>query len=213
MNFGKLKACICNLDSRLREVEENGGGGGGGTTPYEFRGEWETLGDGFEYAINDLVIYDDPGDNNGANLYLCIAAHISDIGTPPPGNADWVLFVQGGENGADGTNGATGPAGPADISFHGFFEGPSNKDYILILHANVAGTINSLVHKTVSGTLTAAIKINGVAVTGLSAVSVTSSKTTTNATAANTFAIGDTITLTVSSGSSPLDFQLSLLCS
>lgn len=178
-----------------------GGGGGGGGSGINWREGWDE--NSVAYAVGDAVIYDDPDDDYGANAYYCIGAHTSDSILPPPGNANWAVMVQGGQNGAAGAS--------SDSSYHGFFEAPINKTYVLVLHADTAGTIASLVHKTVSGTLQATVQINGVTVTGLNAVSVSSSKTTTNASGANTFAVGDTITLIVSSASSPVDFQFSLL--
>lgn len=74
-----------------------------------------------------------------------------------------------------------------------------------------SGTINSLLGaQTTSGTITAAIKINGTNVTGLSAVSVTSTPGDTSASGANTFSIGDVITLVTSSASSDLGLSFLL---
>lgn len=68
-----------------------------------------------------------------------------------------------------------------------------------------AGTINSLYGaQTTSGSLTLAVKINGTNVTGLSAVSITSTPGDTSASGANTFSAGDTITFVSSSASSDL---------
>lgn len=83
---------------------------------------------------------------------------------------------------------------------------PFDTTYTLMLNTRFPGTIKSMTHKTNSGTLTAAVKINGSPVTGLSAVSVTSSKATATATAANTFVDGDDITMTVSSTSGVTEF-------
>lgn len=86
-----------------------------------------------------------------------------------------------------------------------------NQTFYLVAKAPFAGTINILeAAQTTSGTITAAIKINGTNVTGLSAVSVTSTPADTNATAANTFAIGDIVTLVTSSASSDLGFSFLL---
>lgn len=68
-----------------------------------------------------------------------------------------------------------------------------------------AGTINALQGaQTTSGSLTLAVNIGGVAVTGLSAVSITSTPADTNATAANTFVAGNIITFVTSAASSDL---------
>ncbi len=86
-----------------------------------------------------------------------------------------------------------------------------NATVYLVAKSAFAGTINTLLAaQTTSGTITAAIKINGTNVTGLSAVAVTSTPADTNATAANTFAIGDIITLVTSSASTDLGLSFNL---
>lgn len=92
----------------------------------------------------------------------------------------------------------------------GFIESPANKTYVITGSAPTAGTITGAWFETVSGTLTAAVKINGANVTSLSAVSVSSTGASTSATGTNTFSAGDKITLVVSSGSSPVDFDFSI---
>lgn len=78
--------------------------------------------------------------------------------------------------------------------------------YIMHTYAVFAFTINSINGlKHTSGTSTLAVKINGTDVTGLSALSVSSTPQNATATAANSVAIGDQITFVVSSGSSPVD--------
>lgn len=87
---------------------------------------------------------------------------------------------------------------------------PVNGTYTLDLTATEGFTINTLYTQLSSGTLTLAVQINGTNVTGLSAVAVTTTLTTSTATAANTVAIGQKVTLVVSSASSPgtLDFKI-----
>ena len=75
----------------------------------------------------------------------------------------------------------------------------NGKVYQLITKARYDFTINSIALQTDVGTATVAIKINGTNVTGLSAVGATNSIVDTNATAANSVAIGDIVTLTISS--------------
>lgn len=94
--------------------------------------------------------------------------------------------------------------------FCGFIENPLNKKYIITNAAVTSGTINSAWLETLSGTLTASIKINAVNVTSLSAVAVSSTGANTNATGANTFVANDTITLTVTSISTPSDFNFTI---
>lgn len=92
----------------------------------------------------------------------------------------------------------------------GFIEAATAKVYKVVAYAPVAGTINKAWFETVSGTLTAAVKINTTAVTSLSAVSVSGTGASTSATGANTFSAGDQITVTVSSPSTPVDFAFSI---
>lgn len=94
--------------------------------------------------------------------------------------------------------------------FPGMIEAPTAKTYVLDQSAAYAYTINTLIIATVSGTITAAVKINGTNVTGISAVSVSSTPATGTASAANSVAIGDKVTLVLSSASSPVDLSFTL---
>lgn len=94
MNLGQLKKCVRGLADRVTAIEEAGGGGGSGIN---WMGEWDDA--SVAYTAGDAVFYDDPDDSNGGNTYYAIADNVSDSLSPPPGNADWVLMVQGGENG------------------------------------------------------------------------------------------------------------------
>ena len=87
---------------------------------------------------------------------------------------------------------------------------PGNRTYTLDLSAPFPYTINSLVTQTAAGAATVAVQINGTNVTGLASVSVGTTLTTTNATAANTVAANAKVTLVVSnvSGTSELSFAL-----
>lgn len=84
-----------------------------------------------------------------------------------------------------------------------------NATYFLIQKAKHAGTITSFVASCASlltaGTYT--IRINGVAVTGLTNVTNTITSTETNATAANTFVAGDVITISFTGSLTLLNFQ------
>ena len=69
------------------------------------------------------------------------------------------------------------------------------QDYVILMKARESFTIDSLVYECDTGTLTGcSVKIDGVAVTGLSSLSVSSSETETNATGNNTVSVGDRIT-------------------
>lgn len=76
---------------------------------------------------------------------------------------------------------------------------PEAADYRIVTNTRFPFTVDSATLETDAGTLTAAVKINSTAVTGLSAVAVTSTEAQTNATAANTASIGDNLLLTLSS--------------
>lgn len=95
-----------------------------------------------------------------------------------------------------------------DFPMH--LEAATVKTYYLLPSANVAYTINNLYAGDVSGTATVAIKINGTAVTGLSAVSVTSTPGTTNATALNSVSVADTVTVVITAASTPVDLFLNV---
>ena len=82
--------------------------------------------------------------------------------------------------------------------------------YTLELYAQYAYTINQLKIISASGTCTVAVKINGVDVTGISAVAVSSTIATANASAANIVAVGDKITLVTTSNSALTNLQASL---
>lgn len=64
--------------------------------------------------------------------------------------------------------------------------------------------------QTTSGTVTAALNINGSPITGLSAISVNSSPQDVIASAANVVAAGNALTLVLSSGASPTDLRFTL---
>lgn len=64
--------------------------------------------------------------------------------------------------------------------------------------------------QTTSGAVTVALKINGTNVTGLSAISVTSSPQNVSASGANNLAIGDVLTLVLTSSASPVDLRFTV---
>ena len=79
---------------------------------------------------------------------------------------------------------------------------PTADDYKVLLKSLYAFTVNSATVKTTAGTCTLNFKINSTSITSLSSVSATSSETETNATAANSVAVGDDLVITLSSPSS-----------
>lgn len=99
------------------------------------------------------------------------------------------------------------------VGNNGFHDSaPVNGDVIYWLpKSQVAFTINGVYGvQTTSGTCTFVVKINGTAVTGLSAVAATSTSQDVAATAANTVAIGDTVTVEYSAASSPVNLRFNL---
>ena len=88
----------------------------------------------------------------------------------------------------------------------------ANDTVWLVYDAPYAGTVQSLTYFTANGSFTVAIQINGVSVTGLGAIAVSSATpATATATAANTFAAGQRITAVVTAATgSPTDALLSL---
>lgn len=82
--------------------------------------------------------------------------------------------------------------------------------YTLTCFAVYGYTIETLHIISGSGTCTAAVKINGTNVTGLSAVSVSTTISNTNGTAAKTVNAGDIVTLVITSPSSLSNLQASI---
>ncbi len=89
----------------------------------------------------------------------------------------------------------------------------SNGDYVLDEYATFGYTINNAVYDLSAGTCSIAVKIGGTAVTGLSALSATSSQGgPTSATALNTVSANGRVTITISSATSAADLSLKLKC-
>jgi hypothetical protein len=88
----------------------------------------------------------------------------------------------------------------------------ANDTVYLAYDAPYSGTINALTYFTGNGSFTVAVQINGVSVTGLGAVAISSATpATTNATALNTFSPGARITAVITAATgSPTDALLSL---
>lgn len=93
--------------------------------------------------------------------------------------------------------------------FNGLIESPDDKAYVLILKAGYAGSITETTTQCTSGTCTATFSIEAVNLGG-TANSVSSSEQSQAHASANTFSAGDTITMTVSSNSSCVDFRFSI---
>lgn len=155
------------------------------------------------------------GNGRGGTGYgLSIAAEATDV------------TVIGGEAKGNATGSITGAglhkiihvAGHADSNTDLFtipveIPAPTAATYQVALEAGFPFRVKSLVHKTDTGTLTANARIATTSITGLSAVSVSSTKATTNATAANTLSATQALDVVLSSLSgSPGHLSLAFLC-
>jgi hypothetical protein len=92
----------------------------------------------------------------------------------------------------------------------GHLEAPTAKPFILEQYAQYAYTINSIVSQCDSGTADFDLEINGTNVTGCASQQMASSEATDNCTAANTVAVGDTVSLNVTGVSSPDDCRFTV---
>ncbi len=115
-----------------------------------------------------------------------------------------VTLVEVGIAGPPGPQGSTAPVLMGSVSLASAF------DVVvpLVASARYGYTITGLYGLVVSsGTTTLTIKINGVAVTGLDQVVVTTSVQTVLATANNVVAVDDYVTLHLSGGTSATDLR------
>lgn len=118
---------------------------------------------------------------------------------------------------ADGGTGASTAAaartnlGVATSNNNWFDSAPAVGTITWVAKSRVAFTINGVYGvKTTAGTCTFAVKINGTAVTSLSAVSVTTSTQDVAASGANSVAIGDAVTIEYTAASSPANLSFTL---
>ena len=92
-----------------------------------------------------------------------------------------------------------------------FSTAPANDTITLITYSLYAFTINQLFAlSTSSGTIILTFKINGTDVTGLTSLTASSVAASPSATAANVVAVGDKITLVLSSNNSAADLEFVL---
>jgi hypothetical protein len=92
----------------------------------------------------------------------------------------------------------------------GHIQTAADATYYLDQYAAYAYTINEIRIISASGTVTAAVKIDGTNVTGISAVAVSSAEATGTASAANSVSVGNTVTLVLSSNAGALDVRFTL---
>jgi hypothetical protein len=85
-------------------------------------------------------------------------------------------------------------------------------EYTLMEYATFAFTVNKAYYKTTSGTITANVKKNGTSITGLSALSLTSTQNNASGSSNNAIAVSDKITCAFSSNSSAVVVSVMLDC-
>ncbi len=99
-------------------------------------------------------------------------------------------------------------------SINGLIEVGADKTYPILTYCAVPLRLTSLYMKTLSGTCTAKLQKNGVDITGLTALAVTSVRAGVTATApsdgTNIFAIGDVLDLIITGSAAPLDLSWSI---
>ena len=89
----------------------------------------------------------------------------------------------------------------------GMIEAPTAKTYVLTQSARYPFTIDSIFVQTASGTLTLDVQIDGMSITGLDLISVSSTPSSETASGGNLVIAGNRITMIVSGESSPVDLS------
>lgn len=119
-----------------------------------------------------------------------------------------------GATGDQGPAGPTGPQGPVTLLASAVIETPAAKTYCLMPWSTIAVTIHSISGlKVAAGSCTLAIQVDGVAVPGLSAIAVTTTPQSINASTPTNVPIGGEITAVVSSvagGTTDLKFAMGI---
>lgn len=94
--------------------------------------------------------------------------------------------------------------------FTGFLPAPTAGSFTLDESAKYPYTINEVTVETASGTVTLDFQINGVDITGMNAVAASSVQGTSTASAANSVAVGNKVTFTASSVSTPVNLAFTV---
>ena len=204
------------VNGQITEVTVAGGGVGSGyTTP----GDPITVVFGGNWVSDNVIIGVGANENPLAvtpnlqqfNSLLGIADRLPYFnGT---GTLALATFTAAGRALADDADAAAQRVtlGVSTIAGSYFDSEPADGTLVLVAKARYAFTINGLYGvETSAGTCSLAVQINGVNVTGLSAVSVTSTPQDVSASAANAVAIGDQVTLIISSTSSAADLAFTM---
>jgi hypothetical protein len=90
------------------------------------------------------------------------------------------------------------------------FAAPAAATYTLLLATVQGKIIDSIRVKTDSGTATFALKINSTAISGLSAITATPTKTAYSATSGNVMAVDDDLKIEFTAVSSPVNFSMTI---
>ena len=158
-----------------------------------------TLVAGQHYTVANISTVPLTVESSGPNAILVQAANTTAIYT----------VVNTGINTAAAWSSAFIPSPVNDWTAQ--IETAANKTYFVDANTAYAGTINNIyIECATSGTVTAALKIAGTAVTSISAVAVTSTPQTVTQTGANIFTAGQAITLVTSSNAACLDLVFSV---
>lgn len=91
----------------------------------------------------------------------------------------------------------------------GIIAAPTNQDYRIIEKLPYGAVLTGFTAKLASGTATATLKINGVAVTG-GVIAVTAAQASAAPSAANAAVTGDAIVITISAAAAPVTLSYSL---
>lgn len=124
---------------------------------------------------------------------LLAANNLSDLASASAARSNIGLVI-----GTDVASQATADALKVEV-FSGVIKYAANATYTIDTSAAFGYTVNTIIIESDSGTVTAALKIGATAITGISAVSVTTSAATGTATAANVVSVGNRLILVLSS--------------
>lgn len=151
----------------------------------------------YEGNVYDILGIAEAGGYREALVLTCRAQPTAGVGVPIAGSVQ-----------------LASPPSPAEIIRGGTVHivTPEDVTIVLVSYAEYAFTINALNNLKVSaGSLTLSILLNGVAITGLSNISVTTTAQNISATAGNAVTVGDRITMViddVAGGTSNLEFTM-----
>lgn len=127
-------------------------------------------------------------------------------------NLSGTLTVNKGGTGATSSATARVNLGIDKSAISWYDSSPQTGSVLIVVRAPFDATITSITHKLSGGTLTMAVAINETTVGSLNSVAVTTTKTTTNASAPQTISTGDSVAITYSdvSGAESLTLAINL---